>query len=268
MSFLAASENTMVFELWPTPMRKEIQRLPGDNDYASWELFPSSLQAMAEWADIYQDRERKDKSRDQILIYKDIPDAEPDTVYPVTVRLQGLLRQFCVERFGNWSGQEADAVRAVQYVVIASGGHTKAWRATINSLNLACEYVSRRLHLPMQGIPDKKELYLQRRAFIKRDKPRDAKVPTLTAMQDPNGKYLCIQDNWSIVCPLTIAELTGAGKILPMDAVLLTEGDFVDVGAELDFVDESTPKQKHACTPPPQERAAKKAHTTLIFDEE
>ncbi|KAG1788108.1 uncharacterized protein HD556DRAFT_912938 [Suillus plorans] len=236
MSFLAASENTMAFELWPAPMKKEIQRLQGDYDYASWELFPSSLRDMADWADVYQDPERKDKSRDRILIYKHIPDGEPGTVYPVALRLQGLLREFRVERFGNWTGQEADVTRAVQHVTISSGGHAKAWEATIDSLNLACEYVSRRLHLPMQGIPQKKELYLQRRAFIKRDKPRGSKTPALSATQDPEGKYLRIQEHWSAVRPLTIADLTSAGKILPMDAVLLTEGDFVDVGAELDFV--------------------------------
>lgn len=69
-----------------------------------------------------------------------------------------------------------------------------------------------------------------------RDKPRGSKTPALSATQDPEGKYLRIQEHWSAVRPLTIADLTSAGKILPMDAVLLTEGDFVDVGAELDFV--------------------------------
>jgi hypothetical protein len=45
-----------------------------------------------------------------------------------------------------------------------------------------------------------------------------------------------IQDLWSVLRPLRTADLTDTGKILAMDAVLLTEGDFVDVGAELDFV--------------------------------
>lgn len=101
---LIASSDLMTFELWPSPMRKEIRRLQGDFDYESWQLFPSSLQTLAEWADVYRDPDQKDKSRDRILIYKDIPNAKPNTVYPVAIRVQGLLRQFRVERFRNWSG--------------------------------------------------------------------------------------------------------------------------------------------------------------------
>ncbi|KAG1877462.1 hypothetical protein F4604DRAFT_1680127 [Suillus subluteus] len=255
MSFLAASADTMVFELWPTPMKKEVQRLQGDDDYAGWELFPASLQGMAEWSDIYQDPEWKDKSRDHILIYKNIMDTKPNTVYPVAIRVQGL----CV----NFDLKDLET---------GLGGHEEVWKATIHSLNLVYEYVSWCLHLPAQGIPYKKELYFQRHAFIKRDKPCDSKTPTLSTTQDPEGKYLRVQDNWSIVHPLTIADLTSMGKILPMDAVLLTQGDFVDVGAELDFVkmklDENIMSWKCTSTPPPQERATKKTHTTLAFDEE
>ncbi|KAG1856184.1 hypothetical protein C8R48DRAFT_776018 [Suillus tomentosus] len=228
MSFLAASEDTMIFELWPKAMKNEFQRLQGDNDYASWELFPASLQDMAKWADIYQDHKQRDKLRDCILIYKEVPDTEPGTIYPVAIRLHGILGKFRVERFRNWSGREADIARAVQYVNISSGGQQKPWEATFRSLNLACEYVSRRLHLPTQGIACKKEIYSQRRVFIKRDQPRKSKELALTATQDPEGKYICVQDLWNVVRPLTVANLTDTGKVVPMDAVLLTEGDFMD----------------------------------------
>ncbi|KAG2100049.1 hypothetical protein BD769DRAFT_1677130 [Suillus cothurnatus] len=88
-------------------------------------------------------------------------------------------------------------------------------------------------------------LYFQRRTFVKRDKPREIRTPALTTTQDPEGKFLHIQDNWNVVHPLDIADLTSDGKILPMDAILLTEGDFVDVGAELDFV---LSRQRHKPT--------------------
>ncbi|KAG2133024.1 hypothetical protein DEU56DRAFT_739127 [Suillus clintonianus] len=140
--------------------------MQGNGEFDFWELFPYSLQTLAEWADVYQDRERKDKSRDRILIYKNLSDAKPGTVYPVAIRLQGFLRQFRVDRFGNWSGKE----------------------------------------------------------------------PILSEAQDPARKYLPVQEHWNVMDPLTTAELTEAGKILPIDSIILTEGDFVDVGAELDFV--------------------------------
>jgi hypothetical protein len=80
---------------------------------------------------------------------------------------------------------------------------------------------------------------------LQRDKPREIRTPALTTTQDPEGKFLHIQDNWNVVHPLDIADLTSDGKILPMDAILLTEGDFVDVGAELDFV---LSRQRHKPT--------------------
>ncbi|KAG1732743.1 hypothetical protein EDB19DRAFT_1831229 [Suillus lakei] len=85
-------------------MKKEVRRMQGNDQFDSWELFPYSLQTLAKWADVYQDRVRPDKLRDHILIYKNLLDAKPGEVYPVAIRLQGLLRQFRIDRFGNWSG--------------------------------------------------------------------------------------------------------------------------------------------------------------------
>lgn len=302
MSFLTATEETMVFELWPTPMRKQVRRLKGDHDFEPWDIFPATLSEMATWADVYKDPARKDTSRNHILIYKSVPNTKADTVFPVAIRLQGILGRFRVDRFGNWSGNEGDVARAVQYVTMSSGGHQAAWDATINSINLACDYVSRRLHLPMQAMSNKKDIYLQKRAFVKRDQPYKIKEPLLTDDEDPGRKYMRIQDLWSVMRPLRTADLTDTGKILAMDAVLLTEGDFVDVGAELDFVvnrdrhkgttlkcflscdhivrlmpaslvrdmqlDNKQPKRKRATTPLPEERAVKKFHTTLLLDNE
>ncbi|KAG2145273.1 hypothetical protein DEU56DRAFT_754129 [Suillus clintonianus] len=240
MSFLTASDDTMTFDLWPEPMKKEVRRMQGNDQFDSWELFPYSLQTLAKWADVYQDRARPDKSRDRILIYKNLLDAKPGEVYPVAIHLQGLLRQFHIDRFGNWSGHESEVTRAVQYVNISSGGHSDAWQATIRALNLACDYVSRRLHLTMQEIPNYKSAHLLKKRELtmreQRDKPQKCKEAVLTEAQDPEGKYKHVQDLWNVACPLMTANLTGSGKILPMDSVLLSEGDFVDVGAELDFV--------------------------------
>lgn len=69
-----------------------------------------------------------------------------------------------------------------------------------------------------------------------RDQPYVIKEPLLTEDEDPGKKYMRVQEHWDVMCPLRTADLTNTGKILAMDAVLLTEGDFVDVGAELDFV--------------------------------
>lgn len=69
-----------------------------------------------------------------------------------------------------------------------------------------------------------------------REKALGSKEPVLSVAEDPEGKYLSVQEMWNIGQPLDVADLTKSSKILPMDTVLLTEGDFVDVRAELDFV--------------------------------
>lgn len=94
----------MAYELWPKPIANEIRRLQGMEDLASWELFPSSLQEMVAWADVYKDEEKRDKSRNNILIYKNIPEEDKSLIFPVAIRMHGILEQFRIERFGNWTG--------------------------------------------------------------------------------------------------------------------------------------------------------------------
>ncbi|KAG2155402.1 hypothetical protein DEU56DRAFT_750966 [Suillus clintonianus] len=217
-------------------MSNEIRRLQGPEDLESWELFPADLQEMVDWADVYKDHEKKDLSRNHLLIYKHVEESESSTIYPVAVRIHGILEQFRIERFGNWSGRPEDARQAVQYITVASGGHEQPWDATITSLNLACQYVSRRLGVPMQEMHKDKDIYLQRRVFNKRDAPNNSKVPVLTPDDDPEGKFQSLQELWDVMQPLRVAELCANGKKVPINSVLLTAGDFVEVGAELDFV--------------------------------
>ncbi|KAG1839203.1 hypothetical protein DFJ58DRAFT_845764 [Suillus subalutaceus] len=233
MSFLAASGDTMVFELWPSPMRKEIQRLQGDHDFASWELFPPSLQDMADWADVYQDHEKQDSSRNCLLIYMNMQDAKP-----------GVIQELVWVGNATHFEDETEVTRAVQHINLSSGGHEKPLIAHAHARDV------------FQGRHISTEMSIQQEA----------------------------------------------GKILAMDSVLLTEGDFVDVGAKLDFIirrdrqrgmtlrcfltcthivrmipanyvkhmklDKKTLDRKHAMTPPAEERAPKKTHITLALDTE
>ncbi|KAG1868400.1 hypothetical protein F4604DRAFT_1927257 [Suillus subluteus] len=98
----------MAYELWLKPMANEIRRLQGPNDLSSWELFPSTLQQMVDWADIYKDEEKRDKSRNQILIYKNVSEKESAIIYPVAIWMHGILEEFCVEHFRNWTGKSED----------------------------------------------------------------------------------------------------------------------------------------------------------------
>lgn len=90
-SISIATGSMMVYELWPAPMRKEVHRLQGDDNFETWDTFPASLSEMAVWADVYKDPLRKDTSRNHILIYKSVPNTKANTVFPVAICLQGIL---------------------------------------------------------------------------------------------------------------------------------------------------------------------------------
>ncbi|KAG2158084.1 uncharacterized protein EDB93DRAFT_1077972 [Suillus bovinus] len=205
-------------------------------------LFPSSLQEMAAWADIYKDEEKHDKSRNNILIYKHVSENDTTMVFPVVIRLHGILEQFRVDHFGNWSrlirihSKVDDVQRVVQYIHLSPGGHEAAWNATIASLNLANDYVSRRLGILMQEIVNNGCMYLQRRVFYKVNTTRASKEPRLKPEDDPAENFYRIQEWWSVAQALQLAELTAEGKKVPINAILLTEGDFVEVSVKLDFV--------------------------------
>lgn len=94
----------MVHDLWPADLTEQIERLQPEAGLTAWQRCPSTLPRLIQWAEIQQDSDKKDKSRDRILVYKNMPDARPDTLYPVALRVHGFLDRFCIERLGNWSG--------------------------------------------------------------------------------------------------------------------------------------------------------------------
>lgn len=73
----------MVHNLWPVDLTEQIECLQLNQGLLAWQRYPSSLAKLIQWAEIHQDVEQKDKSRDRILIYKQMPNAEPNTLYPV-----------------------------------------------------------------------------------------------------------------------------------------------------------------------------------------
>lgn len=55
-------------------------------------------------------------------------------------------------------------------------------------------------------------------------------------VDDPEGKFICLQKDWNVARPLHVGELNEQGKVMPIDTIVLNDGDFVEVGAELDFM--------------------------------
>lgn len=60
--------------------------------------------------------------------------------------------------------------------------------------------------------------------------------PPVILTDEMQGKYRQIQKNWDIGDCFQIGEIDSHNKLVALDKLLLTEGDFVEVGAEIDFV--------------------------------
>ncbi|KAG1856866.1 hypothetical protein C8R48DRAFT_555219, partial [Suillus tomentosus] len=168
---------------------------------ALWQRCPSTLPRLIQWAEIQQDCDKRDKSRDRILVYKNIPDPRPDTLYPVALRLHGFLECFCIERLGNWTGD----------------------------IYLQC-HVFEKVRDTTILIPT---------AFLKLDKCSNRSrtdIFDITPADDPKDAYRMIQEHWNVCEVLPIGEVSADNKLVLLDKLLLTQGDFVEVGAELDFV--------------------------------
>ncbi|KAG1726069.1 uncharacterized protein EDB91DRAFT_1023767, partial [Suillus paluster] len=166
----------------------------------TWQKFPLTLGCLIEWADIYKDKEKKDKAQDHLLVYKCMPNAKPGALYPVSIRMHGYLNHFCLERLGNWSSSSTCFFVSLVDTKI----HGERWRQ---------QPISQAIMLG-----------------------QDTATQALSSKDDPEQNYDTIKQEWTVCEFFPVGELSDSGKIIPLDHLLLTRGDFIEVGAEMDFV--------------------------------
>ncbi|KAH7925864.1 hypothetical protein BV22DRAFT_1010284, partial [Leucogyrophana mollusca] len=172
-------------------------------EFGAWEYFPDLVDKLVDWAEVFKDVNIRDHSRDRVLIYKIPTDAVPDTVYSVSIQLQGVLKRSRLGRLGTWDGYVGVFVNynlhlASQQLVLGSGGGDSdaAWQATIRS----------QPHVPV------------------------------TTSDDPNNWFAAIQGEWDVEENVPVARVSADGNMTTMNHLLLLLGDFVEVGAEFDIV--------------------------------
>ncbi|KAH7920568.1 hypothetical protein BV22DRAFT_1020931, partial [Leucogyrophana mollusca] len=168
-----------------------------------WDCFPHSVKQMVDWADLYVDTDVKDTSRNRVLIYKSPVDSVPDAVYPVSVNIQGVLKQVYLERLGTWDG----------LVPLFS----KTFVLTFYSNPAKLHSASQRLVLGSAG-------------------GESTRATVLNACDDPHGWYACLSSDWDVLDAIPVAKIDKSGAMTALNYLLLSQGDFVEVGAEFDIV--------------------------------
>ncbi|KAI5988183.1 hypothetical protein EDD15DRAFT_2172667 [Pisolithus albus] len=206
MSFISSEDHFLALNLWPITHSEMIAVRAGPKSLSGWEQFPRDLEGMFNWATIAKDASCTDKSRENIVIYRNPPTPAPDAMYPISVRLYGCLQSFNVGKFGNWDGygsppphypyahqlfpydrDPSTAMRATQSITLTSGGHDEAWQNQLDNLNIASAFASRMI-------------------------------------------------NWEWNDALPILQITPTHECIPLHEILLNRFDFVEVDAEFNLV--------------------------------
>ncbi|KAI5997053.1 hypothetical protein EDD15DRAFT_2163207 [Pisolithus albus] len=165
MAFIPSKHNSLATDLWPPPHSEKISARAGPHDLQRWERYPCELEDMCKWALVAKDKSTMDKSRENIIVYRNPPDCTSNVLYPVSVHLYGCLQNFTVGKFGNWDGNPFTAKRAIQSLTLTSGGHREAWRNQLEALNVASAFASRTLQIPLHRAHFPSQLYFQRKVF-------------------------------------------------------------------------------------------------------
>ncbi|KIO04758.1 hypothetical protein M404DRAFT_25871 [Pisolithus tinctorius Marx 270] len=243
MSFLPSAKHPLAADLWPENVSSIIQSRTDVSSLQQWECFPRSLEHMVQWAAVARDPASTDKSRSHMLVYKTLSATEQTTIlYPISVRVYGYLHgKFALGDVGDWDGDVNKVSYAMQHLTLSSGGHSVAWQNQLDRLNLAANFASRTLKLPLRSVQFHHRLYLQRKVFFKCDGVRldsdttpqttsptfSSQCPDLPAMPGYPWKW-----NGAI----ELLAMDDASVISRIHEISLAGGDLVEVDAEFNLV--------------------------------
>lgn len=70
----------------------------------SWQAVPPTFEEVCEWVFIWFDKDEAEWSRAFSVMYKNPGEFCLPGVYPVTLRLQGVLKDYNLSALGVWDG--------------------------------------------------------------------------------------------------------------------------------------------------------------------
>ncbi|TFK86996.1 hypothetical protein K466DRAFT_491687, partial [Polyporus arcularius HHB13444] len=206
-----------------------------------WRYIPETLDDMCEWAAVGcddVDDPTFERDRRYLLYHPSVVPTEYLGVdCRVTVVLQGFLGAFQLSTLGNWKGREKDAARAVQYLVLESGGCTEAFQAQTRAL----ENLKRFICMKVGSSANDREyggdsIYLERLVFTKVRAVSDrASFIELDDRTDPRRNARKIAHRWGINHVVQTGARRANGENTSIALEALRVGDFVEVSVSADI---------------------------------
>ncbi|KAH7905425.1 hypothetical protein BJ138DRAFT_1017715, partial [Hygrophoropsis aurantiaca] len=166
-----------------------------------WEKVPPTYAEICTWAQIARDPTATERRRENIVIYCNPPATDTLTLFPISIRVQGYLDAFCLRTLGNWNGYRSSPI---------SQSFQKGTNFPVFvDLLITCSCSQR---------------------------ASDSPVTTLSIADDPKQLYSSIAQQWCLTDRLLIGRRTDNGGRSACSHLMLSPGDFVDVGLTFDIV--------------------------------
>ncbi|KAJ7648171.1 hypothetical protein DFH06DRAFT_1135620 [Mycena polygramma] len=250
-SNIDAADGTWLAALWPEPLRftNALDIGGEDQPMESHQVVPRTVAAMRDWAYVRNNPNEADHTRALLLLYKRphiFPNAPPGVLYPVGVRVQGIVERLNLKTTGSWIRARSGTAPqgALQHIVLGGGAESstifRQYKAAVNNV---VAYIYRSLD-QKQPPPrqDSDSLFVGRRVFTKVTSKNRKTPSALEEGDDPMNYCKAIDNEWRIISKVKTSMYIEDdydpqdGTKVPCDAMSLAEGDFVDVVLGFDIV--------------------------------
>ncbi|EGO30385.1 hypothetical protein SERLADRAFT_404579 [Serpula lacrymans var. lacrymans S7.9] len=185
-----------------------------------------------------------------------------NTLYPLCIRIQGILEKSLLSALGSWDGTLHFALSATQNIMLGSGPFKDQWESLLLAIHKLCQLVH--ISLGENGYTEPPitamcSLYMQRQVFSKITATHCKVSLALHATNNPSHKADLINDKWRVLQKITLARKDLQGKVVSCSHTLFWKGDFVDV---------ATKRNAPTNSPAPDELLAKKSKTSGCVDQQ
>lgn len=150
------ANGTLLRTMWPTVLPTLSFNGKEKSQMQAFEVVPEDDYAVDDWAYVCPRKDIRDISRRSIYVLSEHPQATPDEVFEVAIRLQGFVKSCCLTPLGNWkryrrslvitrqltyltpyrNGGVNTASSADQKLVLFGGNSTDIFKLQVDALNL------------------------------------------------------------------------------------------------------------------------------------
>ncbi|KAI0039795.1 hypothetical protein FA95DRAFT_1577365 [Auriscalpium vulgare] len=229
----------LIRDMWSQNLGRLSMDVKDFQDMAAYDTIPDDKEEMMDWAIVVPIPRPTDPSRRWAVIHNPPPEPSIQKVYPVTLRLQGILGKHDFRIFGSWDGTEANACKAMNSLVLVPGEYPDAFDYQLSAVENIRRFIVRVAGGNARRWEDSGEgIYCKKRVFTKFQVVSGTPAPSsaLTFAEDAFGAARDIEDTWRVVDRIKFGRRLESGQVKSCKPHAFSEGDLVDVTASIDIV--------------------------------